>query len=86
MHRRFRYALMAVVLAAPLVAGEIRVIQKSNVKPVGPYSPGVLAGEFLYVSGQGALNAEGKFAATVEEVIAEALKPAAKPPKAPRRP
>ena len=73
MHRRFRYALMAVVLALPLAAGDIRVIQKSNVKPVGPYSPGVLAGEFLYVSGQGALNAEGKFAATVEEQTRDTL-------------
>jgi 2-iminobutanoate/2-iminopropanoate deaminase len=36
-------------------------------KPVGPYSPAILAGEYLYVAGQGALDASGRMPATVEE-------------------
>jgi reactive intermediate/imine deaminase len=54
-------------------ASDLRAVHKSNVKPVGPYSPGVMAGEFLYVSGQGALNAEGKYAPTVEEQTRDTL-------------
>lgn len=29
-------------------------------KPVGPYSPGILVGDYLYVSGQGVRDADGK--------------------------
>ncbi len=44
------------VLAAALcgAAAEKQVVfPKAGPKPVGPYSPGILAGDFLYVSGQG---------------------------------
>lgn len=41
---------------------------------MGPYSPGIMAGEFLYVSGQGARNASGGYAASVEEQVADCLK------------
>ena len=40
-------------------------------KPIGPYSPGIVAGDYLYVSGQGARQADGKFAATFEEQAAQ---------------
>ena len=43
-----------------------RVIAPPGPKPVGPYSPGILAGDFLYVSGQGGRDAEGKLPATIE--------------------
>jgi reactive intermediate/imine deaminase len=36
------------------------------VKPIGPYSPGVLAGDFLYVSGQGGRDAAGTLPGTIE--------------------
>jgi reactive intermediate/imine deaminase len=45
---------------------EKRVIAPPGPKPVGPYSPGILAGDFLYVSGQGARDSEGKLPPTAE--------------------
>ena len=39
-----------------------RVIAPPGPKPVGPYSPGILAGDFLYVSGQGGRDAEPRTA------------------------
>jgi|HigsolmetaAR202D_1030399.scaffolds.fasta_scaffold09057_2 endoribonuclease L-PSP, putative len=46
-------------LAAALAAGPTVVVPKNAAKPVGPYSPGLLAGDFLYVSGQGVRGADG---------------------------
>jgi enamine deaminase RidA (YjgF/YER057c/UK114 family) len=44
-----------------------------GVKPVGPYSPGISAGEWLYVSGQGARRADGSlpegFAAQARQTV-----------------
>jgi 2-iminobutanoate/2-iminopropanoate deaminase len=54
-------------LAAP------KPIFPPGVKPVGPYSPGIDAGEFIYVSGQGARDAAGKLAATPEAQIRQTL-------------
>src|SRR6476661_772435 len=55
------------VFAGTLGAGvEKRTIAPPGIKPIGPYSPGVLAGDFLYVSGQGGRDAEGKLPATIE--------------------
>jgi reactive intermediate/imine deaminase len=62
-----------VILSAALVAAEKRVIFPASAKPVGPYSPGILAGDFLYVSGQGAARADGKFPETVEEQVRQTL-------------
>jgi 2-iminobutanoate/2-iminopropanoate deaminase len=56
------------------LAAEKRVITPANgVPPVGPYSPGILVGDYLYVSGQGAAKPEGGFPATVEEQTAQCL-------------
>jgi enamine deaminase RidA (YjgF/YER057c/UK114 family) len=47
--------LPALLLAVSLVAAEkSAVFPKVGPKPVGPYTPGVLANGVLYVSGQGA--------------------------------
>ena len=55
------------VFAGTLGAGaEKRAIAPPGIKPIGPYSPGVLAGDFLYVSGQGGRDAEGALPATIE--------------------
>lgn len=49
--------------ALALNAAEHKVIfPASGPKPVGPYSPGIMAGDYLYVSGQGARDPGGKFA------------------------
>jgi len=47
-------------MAALLNAAERRAITPPGVVPIGPYSPGILTDEFLYVSGQGAKNPEGR--------------------------
>jgi enamine deaminase RidA (YjgF/YER057c/UK114 family) len=58
---------VVVALSGALGAGaEKRAIAPAGVKPIGPYSPGILAGDFLYVSGQGGRDAEGKLPATIE--------------------
>src|SRR5688572_27466680 len=50
-----------------------RVIAPPGPKPVGPYSPGILAGDFLYVSGQGGRDAEGMLPATIEGQVRQTL-------------
>ncbi len=52
---------------------ETRAIFPPGVKPVGPYSPGILAGDFLYVSGQGARHTDGQLPASFEEQATQCL-------------
>ncbi|HTM48465.1 MAG TPA: RidA family protein [Bryobacteraceae bacterium] len=54
------------IFSALTAAAERRVIFPAGAKPVGPYSPGIFAGEFLYVSGQGARGPDGKIPAGFE--------------------
>ena len=62
------------VFASTLGAGaEKRAIAPPGIKPIGPYSPGVLAGDFLYVSGQGGRDADGKLPDTVEGQVRQTL-------------
>lgn len=68
---KLRWAL--VLLVAATAAAERRVIFPPGAKPVGPYSPGILAGGFLYVSGQGVRGPNGQAPATLEEQIAQCL-------------
>ncbi len=67
-----RWALL-LILAAGASGAEIRVVFPPGVKPVGPYSPGILAGDFLYVSGQGARRPDGTLPASFEEQAAQCL-------------
>lgn len=50
-----------------------RAIAPPGPKPVGPYSPGILAGDFLYVSGQGARDRDGRLPSTVEGQVRQTL-------------
>ena len=68
---KWRLALF-LILAAHAVA-ERRVILPPGVKPVGPYSPGIVAGDFLYVSGQGARRVDGQMPSAFEEQVAQCL-------------
>ena len=66
-----RVALLFIAIAGVLfeAAGaglEKRVIAPPGVKPIGPYSPGIFAGDFLYVSGQGGRDAAGTLPGTIE--------------------
>ena len=60
--------LPAILLACALFAASLekRVIFPPTAKPVGPYSPGIFAGEFLYISGQGARGPDGQIPASFE--------------------
>jgi reactive intermediate/imine deaminase len=61
--RRF---FVLIALAAAAAGAERRVITPPGAVRVGPYSPGIIAGDYLYVSGQGAVDAAGKMPATFE--------------------
>src|SRR2546427_1750171 len=50
-----------------------RAVAPPGVTPVGPYSPGILVGDFLYVSGQGARDREGKLPTTIEGQVRQAF-------------
>ncbi len=55
-------------------AAEIRaVIPKNGVPSIGPYTPGVWGGDYLYVSGQGAKKPDGQMPATFEEQTRQTL-------------
>src|SRR5215472_13714607 len=56
-------------LAALSTAAEQRAIAPPGIVPVGPYSPGILTDEFLYLSGQGAKNAEGRIPPDLEQQL-----------------
>ena len=66
--------IVVMVIGLPAAgAAQPRVIAPPGPKPIGPYSPGILAGDFLYVSGQGGRDAEGKLPATIEGQVRQTL-------------
>jgi reactive intermediate/imine deaminase len=60
-------------LPQPTSDAQKRVIAPPGPKPVGPYSPGIMAGDFLYVSGQGARDRDGRLPETVEAQVKQTL-------------
>jgi 2-iminobutanoate/2-iminopropanoate deaminase len=55
-------------------AEEIKPVYPGNAaKPVGPYTPGLIAGDFLYVSGQGARDANGSLPSGFEAQTRQCL-------------
>src|SRR5690349_20434573 len=59
-------ALTALVFAGASLADDRNAVAPPGVKPIGPYSPGILTRDFLYVSGQGAKNTAGQIPASLE--------------------
>ena len=55
-------------------AADRRPITPAGAKPAGPYSPGIFSGNFLYVSGQGAADAQGRLASEQEGQIRQTLR------------
>jgi reactive intermediate/imine deaminase len=51
-----------------------QVIAPPGPKPVGPYSPGILAGDFLYVSGQGGRDASGALPSNIDGEVQQTLR------------
>jgi 2-iminobutanoate/2-iminopropanoate deaminase len=60
-----RLVLCAALLAAG-ASSEKKVLAPPGPAPVGPYSPGIAIGDFVYVSGQGGRTREGTLPTTVE--------------------
>lgn len=58
---RFLMTILLCAASVPFAPGaELRRILPPGTNLAGPYSPGIFAGEFLYVAGQGAEDAQGK--------------------------
>jgi len=67
---------LALILAigSGLQAADQHAVKPKNAVPaIGPYSPGVFAGDYLYVSGQGAKRPDGIMPATFEEQVRQTL-------------
>ena len=67
--------LLALLVLVPLaLQAQVRpVLPTSSPAPVGPYTPGVFAGDYLYVSGQGARGPNGQLPSTFEEQVRQTL-------------
>ncbi len=71
-----KLVLPAVMLAMGVLCGAAerrQIVPARSAKPVGPYSPGILAGDYLYVSGQGARDAEGNMPPSYEGQVRQCL-------------
>lgn len=72
--QRATFLLFAITLLAGMgCAADRKAVFPPGAKPIGPFSPGVISGNWLYVSGQGARNAEGKLGADMIENIHQSL-------------
>lgn len=68
-----RWSCALLLLLAANAGAEHRVIFPPGVKPVGPYSPGILTGDFLYVSGQGVRRPDGQMPSGFEDQAVQCL-------------
>src|SRR5450755_241410 len=64
---------MLLLVAVAAQAATVKAIFPPGVKTIGPYSPGIVAGHYLYVSGQGAKRADGSFPADAAAQTRECL-------------
>jgi reactive intermediate/imine deaminase len=72
-HALWLSGALVVLLGMPGTGAEKRAIAPAGVKPIGPYSPGILAGDFLYISGQGGRDADGTLPGTIEGQVRQTL-------------
>ncbi len=56
-----------------LRAAEVKAISPQGAQIVGPYTPGLAAGKFLYVSGQGAKDSQGEYPRTAAGQVRQTL-------------
>ncbi len=67
-------SFVLLVLASVVQGASVQaIIPKNGVAPIGPYTPGVFAGDYLYVSGQGAKRPDGQMPATFEAQVRQTL-------------
>jgi reactive intermediate/imine deaminase len=63
----------ALCIAVLALGADIRAVTPPDATVAGPYSPGVMANDFLYVSGQGPAGRDGKAAADFEAQMRQTL-------------
>src|SRR3954468_4608195 len=71
--RRSAVLLLSMLFAGLTFGADIKAIFPPGAKPAGPYSPGMMGGEFLYVAGQGAADAHGQVPTDEEGQIRQCL-------------
>lgn len=64
---------MTMSLENSYAQGHEVIVPKNAAKPVGPYSPGIFAGDYLYVSGQGVRDAQGAMPEGIEAQTRQCL-------------
>jgi 2-iminobutanoate/2-iminopropanoate deaminase len=68
------FLLCSVLACAAASAADLKpVFPAQGAKPIGPYSPGISAGGYLYVAGQGARDAAGNLPAGIEAQTKQCL-------------
>lgn len=68
------YLYSAMMLAAVCARAQVHAVSpQTGPAPVGPYSPGVMTGDYLYVSGQGAKGADGTMPQTFDAQTRQCL-------------
>src|SRR5947208_7190911 len=65
--------LFAATLCVACAVGGVKPINPPGTKLAGPYSPGILTDDFLYVSGQGAKDAAGNIPPDTESQLRNVL-------------
>src|SRR6218665_2990709 len=66
-------AICAALVGTPHAAVDTRVVSPVGAAVVGPYSPGVFAGDFLYISGQGGRDAASRLPDSIEGQVRQTL-------------
>ena len=67
-------ALLITVAASVVYGADIEAVKpKDGPPPVGPYSPGVLTANYLYVSGQGAKKPDGQLPSSFDDQVRQML-------------
>ena len=70
---RISFVFLSLLLAPFSGAETHAIVPASSPAPVGPYSPGISAGDYIYVAGQGAEAPDGKMPSTFEEQVRQTL-------------
>jgi reactive intermediate/imine deaminase len=70
-----RNAVLILLVVTAIVQGAAvqAIVPKNGVVPIGPYTPGVFAGDYLYVSGQGAKRPDGQMPSSFESQARQSL-------------
>ena len=70
---KMRLVISLALMCSPMCCQVHAVVPKSAPAPVGPYTPAVFAGDYLYVSGQGAKAPDGSMPAGFEAQVRQTL-------------